>query len=261
MHINTRALLLSLFVLTTASLASPAVAQTRRLATIERATRAVDADGRLRADVLGRTRRTAVPRDLPLRPGTALSDVAAGGSRLQPDRSRPGADGRDGRGDVPARRPEGPAHAGQLPLPRLEPGRRRAPGGGRLVRALGAVGLQGRSRPRTGACSSTRPTSCCATRTASASACARANQGAYRVDANRTTFHLPRTKAFPKNSEVETIVTFVTDGAPGDAREPGGADGDGAARCGSITRSCSCRTWRRIRTSRASPIRAPAAST
>jgi len=44
----------------------------------------------------------------------------------------------------------------------------------------------------------------------------RANQGAYRVDANRTTFHLPRTKAFPNNSEVETIVTFATDAAPGD---------------------------------------------
>jgi len=42
-----------------------------------------------------------------------------------------------------------------------------------------------------------------------------ANQGAYRVDASRTAFHLPRTKAFPKNSEVEAIVTLVTDGAPG----------------------------------------------
>ncbi len=42
-----------------------------------------------------------------------------------------------------------------------------------------------------------------------------ANQGTYRVDANRTTFHLPRTRAFPKNTEVETIVTLVTEGAPG----------------------------------------------
>ena len=42
-----------------------------------------------------------------------------------------------------------------------------------------------------------------------------ANQGTYRVDANRTTFHLPRTRAFPKNTEVEAIVTLVTDGAPG----------------------------------------------
>lgn len=43
----------------------------------------------------------------------------------------------------------------------------------------------------------------------------RANQGAYRVDASRTTFHLPRTKGFPKNTEIETIVTMVTDGPPG----------------------------------------------
>ena len=43
----------------------------------------------------------------------------------------------------------------------------------------------------------------------------RANQGAYRVDANRTTFHLPRTRGFPKNTEIETIVTFVTDGPAG----------------------------------------------
>ncbi len=42
-----------------------------------------------------------------------------------------------------------------------------------------------------------------------------ANQGAYRVDATRTALHLPRTKAFPKNTEVEAIVTLVTDAAPG----------------------------------------------
>jgi hypothetical protein len=42
-----------------------------------------------------------------------------------------------------------------------------------------------------------------------------ANQGTYRVDPNRTAFHLPRTKAFPKNSEVETTITLVTDGVPG----------------------------------------------
>ena len=43
----------------------------------------------------------------------------------------------------------------------------------------------------------------------------RANQGTYRVDASRTTFHLPRTKGFPKNTEIETIVTLVTDGPAG----------------------------------------------
>ncbi|MGI8672131.1 MAG: zinc-dependent metalloprotease [Luteitalea sp.] len=41
------------------------------------------------------------------------------------------------------------------------------------------------------------------------------NQGSYRVDASRTAVHLARTKAFPRNSEIEATVTLVTDGAPG----------------------------------------------
>ncbi|CAH0496537.1 zinc-dependent metalloprotease [Novosphingobium sp. CECT 9465] len=40
----------------------------------------------------------------------------------------------------------------------------------------------------------------------------RANQGTFKFDAARSAFHLPRTKAFPENSEVETIATFATDG-------------------------------------------------
>lgn len=43
----------------------------------------------------------------------------------------------------------------------------------------------------------------------------RSNQGTYRVDASRSAIHLPRTKGFPKNTEVESIVTLVTDGQPG----------------------------------------------
>ncbi|OYW49626.1 MULTISPECIES: zinc-dependent metalloprotease [unclassified Novosphingobium] len=42
----------------------------------------------------------------------------------------------------------------------------------------------------------------------------RANQGTYKLDVARSTFHLPATKAFPENSEVETIVTFAGD-SPG----------------------------------------------
>ena len=49
--------------------------------------------------------------------------------------------------------------------------------------------------------------------------------------------------------------------AAGRAREPGGADGNGVDGAGSIIRSCSCRTSRRIRTNHASPIREQAAST
>lgn len=41
------------------------------------------------------------------------------------------------------------------------------------------------------------------------------NQGTYRVEASRSAIHLPRTKGFPKNTEVEAIITLVTDGPPG----------------------------------------------
>lgn len=43
----------------------------------------------------------------------------------------------------------------------------------------------------------------------------RARQGSYKVDASRSAFYLPRTRAFPRNTEVETIVTLT--GGPGGA--------------------------------------------
>jgi len=42
-----------------------------------------------------------------------------------------------------------------------------------------------------------------------------ARQGQYRFDESRSAFYLPRTKAFPKNIEVETILTFSSDGDTG----------------------------------------------
>jgi uncharacterized protein DUF4953/uncharacterized protein DUF5117 len=45
--------------------------------------------------------------------------------------------------------------------------------------------------------------------------------GTYRVDRTRSAFYLPRTKAFPKNSEIEMTLTFVNDAAGG--RGGGGA--------------------------------------
>ncbi len=87
-----------------------------------------------------------------------------------------------------------------------------------------------------------------------------ANQGTYRVDANRTAFYLPRTKAFPKNSEVETTITLVTDGVPGPlVRQV--APSPASITCGSTTRSCSCPTWPRTRSGLARLTRGPAAST
>ena len=40
-------------------------------------------------------------------------------------------------------------------------------------------------------------------------------QGQYRLDESRSAFYLPRTKSFPKNTEVETILTFSSDGDAG----------------------------------------------
>jgi uncharacterized protein DUF4953/uncharacterized protein DUF5117 len=45
--------------------------------------------------------------------------------------------------------------------------------------------------------------------------------GTYRVDRSRSAFYLPRTKAFPKNSEIEMLLTFANEGAGG--RGGGGA--------------------------------------
>ena len=43
----------------------------------------------------------------------------------------------------------------------------------------------------------------------------RAQQGRYRVDEARSAIHLPRTKTFPRNTEIEATLTFVTDEDPG----------------------------------------------
>ena len=42
-----------------------------------------------------------------------------------------------------------------------------------------------------------------------------ARQGQYRYDESRSAFYLPRTRAFPKNTEVETILTFTSDADTG----------------------------------------------
>src|SRR5690242_14152388 len=40
-------------------------------------------------------------------------------------------------------------------------------------------------------------------------------QGGYRLDDSRSAIYLPRTKGFPKNTEIESMLTFVTDGDAG----------------------------------------------
>jgi hypothetical protein len=46
--------------------------------------------------------------------------------------------------------------------------------------------------------------------------------GTYRVDRTRSAFYMPRTKAFPKNTEIETILTFTNEAAGGRGGGGGG---------------------------------------
>lgn len=52
----------------------------------------------------------------------------------------------------------------------------------------------------------------------------RANQGSYRLDRARSAVHVPRTKAFPRNTEIEAAVTFASD-EPGFAMRSHAPDG------------------------------------
>src|SRR6185295_18336269 len=47
----------------------------------------------------------------------------------------------------------------------------------------------------------------------------------YRVDRTRSVFYLPRTKGFPKNTEVEMTLTFANDAAGGRGGGGGGPAG------------------------------------
>jgi hypothetical protein len=42
-----------------------------------------------------------------------------------------------------------------------------------------------------------------------------AKQGTYKLDESRSALYLPRTRGFPQNTEIETTLTFTTDGDPG----------------------------------------------
>ena len=48
----------------------------------------------------------------------------------------------------------------------------------------------------------------------------RANQGTFRFEAARSGFYPPRMKAFPDNTEIETIVTFTAFGAFASSSSP-----------------------------------------
>jgi len=56
---------------------------------------------------------------------------------------------------------------------------------------------------------------------------ARLRPGAYRVDRTRSAFDIPWTKGFPKNTEIDTILTFANDGAAGGGRGGGSGPAQG----------------------------------
>ncbi len=54
----------------------------------------------------------------------------------------------------------------------------------------------------------------------------RSDQGSYRLDGDRSALHLPRTKSFPENTEVESSLTFAAAEDPGPLVQRTAADGD-----------------------------------
>ncbi len=77
--------------------------------------------------------------------GVPLPGVAPGRRGLEPDRSRPGSDGRFGARDVRAGRPEGADDRSRTTATAPVAGRGGAAGRGAVVRTLRPVGIQGRS--------------------------------------------------------------------------------------------------------------------
>ena len=164
---------------------------------------------RLRAALLEPRRRHAVAGDPGARHRDALPHVAVGRPRLERHRPR----------SRPARRRHvvrfqrigkkvllvEPNYA--LPRHQRQPGRAaRRRRGVRDARCCGAS----RSAPRpTAASSSTRRRSCCATCTTSSRSLEPAS---YSLDASRSAVNLERTKAFPRNTELDVLLTFTGNG-------------------------------------------------
>ena len=113
-------------------------------------------------------------------------------------------------GLVPARRAEGAAGAGQRIVPLVE--RQSRPSGDRWrIRSPSRCCGDSRWRPRaTAMCWWMPPISSCAM---AAARRARLRPGTYRVDRTRSAVYMARTKAFPKNTEIEVTLTFANEAA------------------------------------------------
>ena len=148
-------------------------------------------DRRLLPAVLGRAHRFAVHRDPQARHRDPDEHRPGGRPRIERHRPRPRHGRRRAARVVPARRPARADGAAEhvVPLQQREPARAQVGRG--LVRQVGAVGIRGRRREPTAACSSTPPTSCCATSRAPATRCGRATIASI-ARAARSTWRAPR---------------------------------------------------------------------
>ena len=99
-----------------------------------------------------------------------------------------------------------------VPIEQQEPARAQVGRG--LVREVDALGLHRRRRIATAACSSTPPTSSCATCTAPATRCGPATTASIARAARST---CPNTRNFPKNTEIDMTLTFVNEAGGGAA--------------------------------------------
>ncbi len=68
--------------------------------------------------------------------------------------------------------------------------------------------------------------------------------GPYRVDRTRSAIHLPRTKAFPKNTEIEVTLTFASEAAGGRGGFGGPPQGPSSATVASVTPTAEAVTLR-----------------
>jgi hypothetical protein len=111
----------------------------------------------------------------------------------------------------------------------------------RAVVRASILGASKSSRRRRAACSSTPPSSFSRDAHGVARRLRDAQQGSYSLDRNRSAIYLPRTKAFPRNTEVEATLTF-TDERSSRAARRGVTPTRQSSPCASIIRSSRCRS-------------------
>ena len=165
----------------------------------------------------------AVDGDRQVRYRDALVHRPDGGAGVQRHRARSRAVGPGTRRQVPADRAARDDGAAQLHLARQQPEPRRAARGRGRVRQVDPLGLH------VGAETDGRVLVDATDFFLRDVVNAGPRLGNYRVDRTRSAINVPRTKGFPKNTEIDTMLTFTNEGggAAGGGRGGGGRGGGG----------------------------------